>query len=183
MKTIKTFFIATILFSLTANSQITKDFWLMGGSGSFSYSEQKGNESSNSYNSYRIDLEPNIGYFVANKLSLGMKFGFARNFTDVYENVQAKYKIGPFARYYFLKEDKQINLFAEPSFERYLEPDNSLGRNTSTTNLKLGTVIFLNDTVGFETGLTYSIFLNDDGYKINTLALGFGLQIHLERNK
>ena len=35
MKTIKLFFITTILFAIAANAQITKGNWMVGGSGSF----------------------------------------------------------------------------------------------------------------------------------------------------
>jgi hypothetical protein len=186
MKTIKTFFIATLLFSLTANSQITKGNWMVGGSGSFksisseSIDPLTGEIYLNSNKELHID--PNIGYFIMNKLSLGMKFGFSLYIPDSEAPNSKYYTFGPFLRYYFLKEEKNINIFLEPSYERILKYDSSVDNASNSFNFKLGNVIFLNESVGLETSLTYSI-LKSEGFKNKTLTLGIGLQIHLKKNR
>ncbi len=186
MKTIQTLFIATLVFTLSTNAQITKGFWLMGGSGSFKSNSSEsidpisGEIYLNSNN--ELHLDPNFGYFIVNKLSLGMKLGFTYYVPDSEAPNSKYYSLGPFIRYYFLNEDKQINIFIEPSYERFLKYDGSVNNVSNSFNFKLGNVIFLNESIGLETSLSYNI-LKSEGFKNKTLTLGLGLQIHLKKNK
>ena len=72
MKHIFSFFSLLVLTS-TAFGQLTKGHWLVGGSGRF-YSYQNNYQTStfNSNGKYtQIDLSPTVGYFLANKFSMG----------------------------------------------------------------------------------------------------------------
>ncbi len=61
--------------SLTADCQITKGNWLVGGTGKFySYTSQYTSATySNEAKYTQIDLSPNIGYFVMDKLAFGVR--------------------------------------------------------------------------------------------------------------
>lgn len=190
MKTIKLLLVAILLFTSLTNAQITKGNWMIGGDASFSYSkyESKNDASSPSsgstlnvsqIGSYYILLEPNLGYFVYNKFCIGTKIYFAGGFSEGYkfEASNGNFSVGPYARYYFLKEEKQLNLFIEPSY--YYFTNKSLG-NATGYGIKAGTVIFFNSSIGFETALSYVRRSNEqNNYK--EFFLGFGLQIHLEK--
>lgn len=58
-------------FCLIANSQITKTNWIVGGNFNFSSTKSLNNLGSNSYTS--IQLNGSIGYFIKNKLAVGLK--------------------------------------------------------------------------------------------------------------
>jgi outer membrane protein len=181
MKTIKLLFVATVLFSLTSNAQITKGNWMVGGDGSFS-----ANKSSDDSTSNILNLSPNIGYFILNKASIGAKFNYYVS-TSKYQDTKTRTEntdIGPFIRYYFLKEEKRTNLFLETSYNFSLSKEN---KNTVFAT-KAGLAIFLNSSVAIETSLKYS----RNKYKYNDLipesstdgfTIGIGFQIHLEKNK
>jgi len=63
----------------TAQSQLTKGNWLVGGNGKFySYTSNYNSAAYNSTASYtQIDLSPNVGYFVADKLAFGLRPTFS----------------------------------------------------------------------------------------------------------
>ena len=69
MKTLKTIAITILLSTITANAQITKGNWMVGGTGNFSSYESKyinnGNEVTNK--GIGTNISPNIGYFFINK--------------------------------------------------------------------------------------------------------------------
>ncbi len=190
MKTIKLLLAITLLFTISTNAQITKGNWMVGGNASFSYSkyEAKTDGSSPSsgttlsvsnIGSYYILLEPNIGYFVYNKFCVGSKFYYTNGFGNggKLELTAGNFSIGPYARYYFLKDEKQLNVFVEPSY--YYFTNKSLGKATGYS-IKAGTVIFFNSSVGFETALSY-VRRSSEQNNYKELFLGFGLQIHLEK--
>ena len=186
MKTIKLITTTFILISISATSQITKGNFMVGGTGNFSsYQTQylnNGNEVTNK--GVGLNISPNIGYFLANKFVVGA--GFTVGYTK--QNGQQSsigYNFGPFARYYFLKEDKRINLFTEVN---YFIGNSKSGSNKSESNgygFKAGPVIFFNSSVGLEVTLDYSssklIPSGSTNSTFNNLQIGLGLQIHLEK--
>lgn len=171
-------------------SQLTKGNWLVGGDGSFN--RQKTFRDNNIFNvndfrlistdlaTYTFKLNPNIGYFFLNKIVIGAKFELSISKT---ENKDIKIKdsqlnSGVFARYYFLKQDNRVNLFVEPSMSFYTY---IFLPKTTFYNMKIGTVIFFNETAGFEVALSYQNAYNNLGYTSNIL-LNLGFQIHLSKN-
>jgi hypothetical protein len=187
MKTIKLLIATISLFNLTANAQITKGNWMVGGSGSFSYAKTKPKNSNSSgtninytdSGTYSITLEPNIGYFIKDKLAVGLKLNLLNSFTEFNSlNLNDSYvSISPNFRYYFLNVDKVYNVFVEPSFNYYT--NNSLG-NASGFGLKTGLAVFLNSSVALEPSLNY-VYNESSEFKRNNIFLGIGIQVHLEK--
>jgi|JI6StandDraft_1071083.scaffolds.fasta_scaffold119979_2 hypothetical protein len=182
MKFIKSLIVTSILFAFSANSQITKGNWMVGGNASLSFISSNDNSSKTTI----LNVSPNVGYFFFDKFSFGTLLNYSNSKTkdamggsSIYKNVN----IGPFARYYILNKEKDYNLFYESSYNFSLLKEN---KNTEFGN-KLGTVIFLNSSVGFEFSLKYSInkykypngILPDS--KSDNFIFGLGLQIHLEK--
>lgn len=187
MSTFKFFLLTAILFTFSANSQITKGNWMVGGTGSFMFSktEPKNNNSSGTTINYTskgafiIKLEPNIGYFLLNKLAVGCKLNYINGFLEG-EKLKTdgmNLSVGPYVRYYFLEEDKMYNIFLEPSFNKFLS--NGLG-NASSYGVKSGFVIFMNSSVGIETSISY-VKSSSSKFDSNDIFLGLGFQIHLEK--
>ena len=119
MKIIK-LFIISVLFTLTANSQITKGNWLMGGNASISYTKSIPKQTNTYLNSaegktFSILLQPNIGYFVVDKFAIGLKLGVTNTYptNQSFQINQTQFSISPFLRYYLLKTDKPFNIFVE----------------------------------------------------------------------
>ena len=111
MKIIK-LFIISVLFTLTANSQITKGNWLMGGNASISYTKSIPKQTNTYLNSaegktFSILLQPNIGYFVVDKFAIGLKLGVTNTYptNQSFQINQTQFSISPFLRYYLLKTD------------------------------------------------------------------------------
>lgn len=186
MKTLTLFFFFVFATVFTANAQITQGNWMVGGTGNFSSYESKyksnGNEISNK--GLGISLSPNIGYFLADKLVAGASLTIGYTKPKGFDN-SFGYGIGPYARYYFLREDKQINLFSEVN---YNFEETKSGNNKSRYQgygLKAGSVIFFNSSVGLEISLDYNssklIPNNSDSSTYNNLQIGLGFQIHLEK--
>lgn len=179
-------FFLVLTTSLTINSQITKDNWMVGGTGNFSTYENKyisnGNQVSNK--GISMNLSPNIGYFLADRFVLGAHLSVGYTIPKDAQN-SFGYGIGPYARYYFLEEDKLINLFSELS---YSFGEAKLGANKSKSNgygLKAGAVLFFNRSVGLEVSLDYDSSKlkpkNSPSSTSNILQIGLGFQIHLEK--
>ena len=181
--------IIIVLFTVSVNAQITKGNWMVGGSGSFSYSKTDSKNSNSggtninyvSKGIYSISLEPNIGYFFLDRLAIGTKISYINGFVEgsKLDSEGMNLSFGPYARYYIFKDKNLINLFVEPSYYKFFSK--GLG-NSSGYGLKSGLVIFLNSSVGFESSIAYgkSSSKNADSYNV---FLGFGLQIHLEKDK
>ncbi len=187
-KFFKTLFIATFLISINANSQITKGNWMVGGDASFNYyknepKEYQGDGFVNNYSIggvYSINIRPNVGYFVIDKLAFGtiLDFGISKGDQTDFRINESRLSVGVFARYYFLKAENRFNIFLEPSYSRFTY--SSFGGNSSMIAIKAGNAIFLNSSVAIETSLNYSVTtaVNNIGKRF---YFGLGLQIHLEK--
>lgn len=193
MKILLTIF--TFLFlSFDAKSQLDKGIWLVGGTGNFLSSKYENLSPINSYTSNRLEIaiSPNVGYFVKDKLAVGLKTGFTKYKEQVtsagglYSNVN-RFSFGPFARYYFLKKDKQYNILAEVSYRYGLYSFKPTKGNSNTFNAAVGPIIYFNSSVGLEFLLGYystkeTIKQNGDNVtKQNGFQMGIGFQIHLDK--
>jgi hypothetical protein len=106
-------FLLLVTSFFTAHSQLDQGTWLAGGTGKFySYTSDYSSAAySNTAKYTQIDLSPNIGYFIIDKLAFGLKPTFSSikgkvtTIGGLSTNVQ-RYWIGPFARYYFLDAEK-----------------------------------------------------------------------------
>jgi len=186
MKTIKLFFATILVCSITSNAQITKGNWMMGGDANLSSSTTSLSDNSSSSNkTFSYEISPDFGYFVFNKFAIGTKgsLNYSKSKDDNGFGVYKSYNLGPFVRYYFLKEEKQVNIFLESAYNFDLDKNN---KNTVFSS-KVGTAIFLNSSVAFEISLKYSVskyisqsdLISDSTTKGLTFGLGF--QIHLEK--
>ena len=83
-----------------------------------------------------------------------------------------------YSRKYFLETEKPTNVFLESSYRFAVLNEN----NSTEFSIKGGAAIFLNSSVAFEIALEYlNSNANNTFVGENTLLLGFGVQIHLER--
>lgn len=181
MKTIKLFITITLLTFVTSNAQITKGNWMVGGSGSFSSSNTK-SENFSETKTFTIDISPNIGYFVIDKLAFGSKVNFfkSNSKSDTGNSDFKTFYVSPFARYFFLNKEKKINVFLESSYKFSMYKENS--KNTALS-FKGGTAIFLNSSVALEISLEYLKNNYSNNQNTNSILLGIGVQVHLEKEK
>ena len=192
MKTITLFFFIVFGMTLTVNAQITKGNWMVGGdafysSTTYKYEADEDTEAG-SDRFYEIRINPNVGYFFIDKLAAGLQVNIFFNDNNPGGNTSAKnhgYGLSPFMRYYFLNQEERINVFAQANYsvrfgEKYAK-DNAI--DWSGYGLQAGTVLFFNQSVGLELSLKYtSNTQKSNDLKINTLLVGLGFQIHLEKN-
>ncbi|MFV0572584.1 MAG: outer membrane beta-barrel protein [Xanthomarina gelatinilytica] len=180
MKSNTLFFLLAITISLTAKAQINKNNWLVGGDIAFSYSKSKP-ESTVDSKTFNLNASPNVGYFFWNKLAFGARFDYtlSRTKNDSGTSKFDRFLLSPFARYYFLNTDKMANPFLESSYRFSLMNEN----NSKEFSAKGGIAIFLNSSVAFEISLNYlnSTTNNTTFVGNQTLLLGFGIQVHLEK--
>lgn len=175
---------SVLLLLATANSQITKGNWLMGGSGSYSRLQ---NEIDGAIHFKQISLQisPSIGYFFSDKFAAGLKPSFIYGSNSATGTVSNRiYSVGPFARYYFLDAEKIFNLFTEGNYA-YGKIDgtgDSGGQQLHTFSVAAGPVLYFNNCIGAEFIMAYSTtkVVHFTG-RNNELRFGIGFQIHLEK--
>lgn len=179
----------TILFVIVfacfhpAVAQINKGQFLIGGD--MSYRSQKIHLGSQDRLKQFL-LNANAGYFVINKLALGLRTGiitssFKIESQDVH-NRSTSLTVAPFARYYFLQVKPKWNVFADAAY--VTGSDKSKNANLTVTqrssftgyDVKAGPVYFINKHVALE--LTAGI-QHRSNIQENIFVSAFGLQVHL----
>ena len=184
MKTIKLFITATILFTLSTNAQITKGNWMVGGNAIFSSNEEFSKKNDEKYNSQTIQISPNIGYFIVNRLSVGAKIGYEGQFVSYASGFNYNsISYGAFSRYYFFKQEKIVNLFLEGAYvqsQRKYSGDQYDTLKENTFYIMAGPNVFFNSSVALELILKYSSTINNDDNGVNRFQVGLGFQIFLE---
>ena len=179
MKPLQLFFFIALAFTLTTNAQITKGNWMFGGDIAFSYSKSKPKSIVNS-KTFDMNLSPNVGYFFWDKFAVGTKinYTFSQSKSDSGTSKFERLLVSPFVRYYFLETEKPINFFLESAYRFAILNEN----NSTEFSVKGGAAIFLNSSVAFEIALEYLNSNTNTAYVgLNTILLGFGVQIHLEK--
>lgn len=189
----------TLLFiSTTCIAQLDQGTWIFGGSGSFNSYNEKSTflESTNERKYNSMDLSGSIGYFVLDKMALGLRPGFSflkgKSYIDDSEvAAHTKIGVGPFTRYYILEQDNQFNLLADLSYQiGYMKYPTRYGSSGHFNNLRIlaGAEFFFNSSVGLELLLGYSKTyetLNKPSTSYSLNRAGFlasvGFQLHLER--
>lgn len=195
----QTFFLALSFVCTFSYGQLTKKNWLVGGNGSlYSFNEDytAPSPAPNFTAKYTtIDVSATVGYFFLNKLSAGL-----RPYLSTYKGKVSgggegandfKFAIGPFVRYYFLKEDKQYNLLADVSYQIGINQskngDNPKGK-FNVFSIMAGTELFFNSSVGLEILLGYKNQLvtfdnSPSAYSSNRKGFqtSIGFQFHLEK--
>ncbi len=192
--------LALLFISLFSKAQLSEGNWLLGGSGSFySYNQTYTSASNNTTAKYtNIDLSASIGYFVIDKLVVGIIPSYSYYKGEVASQGvvsgtvarPSKFYIGPFARYYFLNANKQFNILADIRYQFGINkipfPPKEQG-TLSNFSFMAGPEIFFNSSVGMEILLGYKITKetidSQTGYqdKRNGFQVSIGFQIHLEK--
>src|SRR5690349_13140985 len=102
-------FLSVILFYSAAFSQVGKNQWLIGGSGSIS--TQKYSDANDYHGKgLGITLSPGIGYFPVHNLAVGLRtfIGYDHSKSNYatgeegFKQTSWHTQVGPFGRYYFL---------------------------------------------------------------------------------
>ena len=183
-----------ILFCLAANSQITKGYWLIGGSGKFDSYNQKTilGTLNTEWNYTNIDISPSVGYFVKDRVAFGVRSTFSSiKGADVRGGISQdtyRFWIGPFSRYYFFKPGKQVNILTDISYQigtsNVIYDKNKLQKFSAM----VGPAIYLNNSVGLEFLLGYNSSLEKfagggmgEKYSKKGFQVEVGLQIHLKK--
>lgn len=177
-----------ISFFITANCQITRGNWLVGGNANFSSSNQNLSNSTDKNSSTAFSILPNIGYFVADKFAFGINTGvsFRQSKSNNTKSSVTSYKIGPFAKYYFLDPENTTNLFIQGAFGYGINRFNNFGNIANSKNISYqiigGPVIYFNTSVGLEFTLGWNFDKAiEDKSSVSSSIIGIGLQIHLKK--
>ncbi|RNI34622.1 hypothetical protein EFY79_15750 [Hanamia caeni] len=196
----KPIFFITIALLITTSSfaQLEKGTWLVGGSGSF-YTNDRTNTTPTNFIKYKdvnLDLSASIGYFLKDKLSIGLRPDMTwekSHWTQASPGISGaighgfRYKIGPFARYYFLSNERQFNLLSDICYQfgTNFVTGGDKGKYKSFS-LMSGMEVFFNSTAGLEILLGYAHNLvtidNSPSDQINTrngFQISVGFQLHL----
>lgn len=172
--------IFALLASFTANAQLTKGNWLIGGDAYYTNSNAKNENGDVLASSNGFEINPNLGYFLFTGFAAGLRGNTGYNKASGGSS-SINFSGGPFTRYYFLNPENRVNLFAEAGYG--WGTSISKGNKSSSSrgySLKAGPVIFLNNIIGLELALNYSS-TNMDSTNYNNFQIGLGLQIHLEK--
>ena len=168
-----------------ASAQLAKGNWLIGGNASFS-SAKYINTVAASYSQIDIRISPMIGYFIIDKLPVGIRPGFSYTKTTLgtdYVGTRT-FNMGPFVRYYFLPLESRVNLLSEVSYQRQISKlkDNPVVSRNGLSVLA-GPVLYFNTSVAMEFTVGYSIgkFVGDAGSRNRTIQAGIGVQVYLEK--
>lgn len=188
MKKILLLVLFCVAVSKDIKSQITKGNWMVGGLINYSRTNYNSENYGPTHIFYNVQIKPNVGYFITDKLASGLKIGFSKTGDNVGGTsgylTYTDFNIGPFIRYYFLKKDNLINVLTEGSYQYGFEHGNSGGPNKNSIALSAGPVVYFNSSVGLEFLITYSTYkFSSISGSNNTILFGFGLQIHLETDK
>lgn len=192
--------LAAVTFTINSFGQLDKTNWLIGGNGtfnSFNHNYQSTVVNSES-NVTEIKTTPNIGYFVVDKLAVGLKSSFSwRKEKEISAGAGKsniiRFDYGPFIRYYFLDKEKPFNLLVDLTYQfgnlNFIPGDKGIRNNFSVVG---GPVLYFNSSLGIEFLLGYRIEkeklvstssipqnLFNDTKKGFQFSIGF--QIHLEK--
>lgn len=186
-----------VLISICIHSygQITKDNWLLGGTGSLRSLKTSYSSPNLSTTSKRLDItvSPGVGYFVKDRLALGLKAGYSKYKEQVdgpgggYTNTN-RYSFGPFVRYYFLLKEKEYNILTESSYQYGLYSFRPTKGHSYVFTALAGPVIYFNSSVGLEFLIGYyntkeTIRINDNDFvtRQKGIQVSIGFQFHLEK--
>ncbi len=196
-------FISAALLFKQSHAQITKNNWLVGGSGVFSSITYNSGAGGGGQRITNIQLSPNIGYFFVDKFTTGLRtsIGITRSkiLNTPYYNLGKgiTYGGGPFLRYYFLPTGSPFNILIDGNYQYSISKGGGISTSTpepvdvpltkyemNTFSVAAGPVLYFNSSVGLEFLIGYSTtkYLHYEG-RNNTIQAGIGLQVHLEKDK
>jgi hypothetical protein len=179
--------VVLVLSVTSINAQLSKGQWMVGGKGNF-YSNEQGSFASTSYT-----IAPDGGYFVIDKLAVGLRtelHGDVVNDSESGERLikSFSFSASPFVRYYILPQTKRFNPFGDVEYfiRRYRSvgsPNNIFKETMHGPKLSGGVAFFVHPKVALEGIVTYRKYTynEDQGSTTHSKALevGVGFQVHL----
>ena len=176
-------FLFSFIVLINVKAQITKGNWMIGGSASFLTNKSIARiPNSVSFTQSSLNINPGVGYFFIDKFAggLGLLINYDKVVAGTNSNSPTYYGIGPFARYYFLSKEKQVNIFSEVAYSYSTQAPHVQNQNSDSYSIKVGSVAYFNSSVGLEFTLGYT---NSKSYSSisKTFQIGLGFQIHLEK--
>ena len=158
--------VAIFLLTITLNAQVIKGTWLIGGSGFFTNNNYKYTVvASNSnpaltynqdVNNKNFNLGGNLGYFINNRLVIGVSPSFTNNtatekntLSEVISSNETILSMGLFSRYYFLNpQDKKMNFIGEVAlgFTNHKLQHNETGKG-KYSSIYIGPTYFLSKNI------------------------------------
>ena len=162
-----------IALSFVTQAQTQKGTWLLGGGAGYS------STSTGDVKESTVALSPNLGYFLADNLSVGASAIISSVKPDG-GDATTTLAIGPAVRYYFAPLGSHAKLFANGSFGVGSVTEGSADPvNVTAWSLSAGPAIFLNKSIALELAVGYSSAKVKDAVDAtNTLGVSVGFQIH-----
>ena len=165
MKPISILFFSIFILMTSVKGQLAKGSWMIGGQGSYEHFETI-------LNYYRytapnkgtfVRISPEEGYFIKNKFIIGIREFFqwykyykTSPLVGISNDNTKQLVIGPFIKYYFLKENKLVNMLGELCYQYgiiWSKQNNGAVRNFSALT---GPVIFFNSSIALELLIGYN---------------------------
>jgi len=185
---------AFALLGFAASAQTEKGSWVVGGSTTLGFNNVTTKFKSNNVsmdgpkvNSFTIT--PSAGYFVIDKLSVGLDLGFTSATTkyDDAKSTNNTFAILPTATYYFTDNTViKPYLGAGIGYSSITEKEEYRGRTNETTfdgfawKVKGGFVYFFTPSIAADLGLSYSQFSSKNSgvtTNVNSFGVGVGLSV------
>jgi opacity protein-like surface antigen len=161
-----------LLSSEFIHAQTTKGTWLLGGNASFQSIDEES----------VFTLNPNLGYFVADRFAVGLNAGFTKF------NELTTLSLGPYLKGYFLTSERG-SLFAAAGFDyTNISLPGSNSFSGTGYNIGAGYAVFLNSSIALELGAKYSRLGSSDDNVISgdsstgIFSMNVGFQIHFNKN-
>ncbi len=194
-------FIIFLSFTETALGQLDKGIWLVGGSGSFQSNKRDFivGQDIVQYKDIDVSLSSSVGYFIIDKLAIGIKPSFSWSKSDYVRTLAGNVGggrgnnswlyFGPFGRYYLLQKDNNYNILVDASYSYGIQ--SNFGAKTGHSNsfkFMTGPEFYFNSSVGIELLVGYSsrkdgFYGFDQSQHYRGFLTTIGFQIHLERDK
>lgn len=171
MKHVSIFMLLLFLSSTFVFGQLEKGNCFLAGSNSLGFSSDKytttsGGTSTQSSKTTRFNFKSKAGYFLIENLPVGVSI-YASTYNTKYtdggnKNTSTNFTIGPFARYYFLPQDKirpmaevGVNVGTSKSKSTYSGSTNESKNGVVEFSLGAGASYFFTDNIAFDAMLSY----------------------------
>ena len=174
--------ITLLVISINVNSQITKDYWMVGGSGYYKFSKLTLDNGSGNEYSY-ITIKSDIGYFIKDKWAIGGILRYDDDLNPHSYNRNINGGLGILTRYYFLNPNRITNIYAQINYTytiNFTQLDHNKLIQSHYYGVKLGYVVFFTNSVGLETFFEYekANYIPAHNSRL-TIKVGIGFHIHL----
>ena len=165
---------ALLLASATSFAQTEKGKLMVGASSDLNFTSTTNDETDDTTNTFEVS--PQVGYFVADNIAVGLNFGYSNVNPEGDDNSTNTIGVGPFARVYFLEEEK-IRPYAQAAYlYNSVKVGDADATDASEIGLTGGAAYFITDSVSIDAALNYGLGMSDtvDYSKLN-FGVGFNL--------